>query len=111
MIKERRGTRCSLNIVFFSKILKYSELLPFSVLPRCQCVYTHQAGRTPALQQNWQKNHNILRKKHNFNEHPVGFIGGIKKWGPYTLLLCNMRIFGNSQKKTLHFTPLVHHFK
>ena len=22
--------------------------------PLCQCVYTHQAGRTPALQQNWQ---------------------------------------------------------
>ena len=43
------GTGCSLNIVFFSKILKYSRLWPFSVFPRCQCVYTHQAGKTPAL--------------------------------------------------------------
>ena len=34
-------------------------------------MYTHQAGRTPALQQNWQKNHKILRKNTIFNEHPV----------------------------------------
>ena len=47
-------TGCSLNIVFFAKVLKYSGLLPLSVLPRCQCVYTHQTGRTPAVQQNWQ---------------------------------------------------------
>ena len=46
-------TGCSLNIVFFQKILKYSGLWPFSVLPRCQCVYTRQAGRKPALQQSW----------------------------------------------------------
>ena len=39
---------------FFPKILKHSGLLPFSVFPRCQFVYTHNAGRTPALQQNWQ---------------------------------------------------------
>ena len=38
----------------FSNILKYSGLWPLSVLPRCQCVYTKQTGRTPALQQNWQ---------------------------------------------------------
>ena len=25
-----------------------------SVFPRCQCVYTRQEGRKPALQQNWQ---------------------------------------------------------
>ena len=32
-----------------------------------------QAGRTPALQQNWQssENHNILRKNTIFNEHLV----------------------------------------
>ena len=34
-------------------ILKF-QTLPFSVFPRCQCVYTHKAGRTPALEQNWQ---------------------------------------------------------
>ena len=31
-------TGCSLNIVFYSRILKYSGLLPFSVFPRCQCM-------------------------------------------------------------------------
>ena len=53
-----RDTGCSLNIVFLSKILKYSGLLPFSVFLRRHCVYTHQAGRTPALQQNWQRSEN-----------------------------------------------------
>ena len=61
-------TGSSLNIVFFPKILKYSELWPFSVLPRCQCVYTHKAGRKPALAaelaefrkiQNFKEKHNI----------------------------------------------------
>ena len=46
------------------KILKYSGLLPFSVLPRCHCVYTHQAGRKPALQQKWQSS----EKSQNFQE-------------------------------------------
>ena len=61
------ATGCSLNIVFFSNILKYSGLLPFSVFPRCQCVYAHKAGRTPALQHNRQSSENfeIQRKKHN----------------------------------------------
>ena len=40
------NTGCSLNIVFFKK----SRILPFSVFPRCQCMYTHQTGRTTALQ-------------------------------------------------------------
>ena len=57
-------TGCSLNIVFFPKILKYSGLWPFSVFPRCQCVYTHQAGRKPALQQNWQSS----EKSQHFKE-------------------------------------------
>ena len=43
---------------------------PFPVFPLCQFMYTHQTGRTPALQQNWKKNH-ILRKNTIFNEHPV----------------------------------------
>ena len=42
--EQQRATGCSLNIVFFSEILRYFELWPFSVFPRCQCVYTHQAG-------------------------------------------------------------------
>ena len=41
--------RVFIKYCVFSKILEYSGLLPFSVFPRCQCVYTHQAGRTPAL--------------------------------------------------------------
>ena len=57
-------TGCSLNIVFFQKILEYSELWSFSVYPRCQCVYTHQAGRTPALQQDWQSS----EKSQHFKE-------------------------------------------
>ena len=66
-------TGCSLNIVFFPKILEYSRLCPFSVFPWCQCVYTHtrqvqhqRGSRTDRV----QKNHKILRKK-IFNEHPV----------------------------------------
>ena len=48
--------------MFFSKILKYSRLLPFSGFPRCQCVYSHRrCSRTGRV----QKNHKILRKKHN----------------------------------------------
>ena len=34
---------CSLNILFFEKILEYSELWSFSIFPWCQCVHT--AGR------------------------------------------------------------------
>ena len=48
--REKPGTGCSLNIVFFLNILKYFVLWPFSVFPRRQCLYTHKAGRTPALQ-------------------------------------------------------------
>ena len=44
-------TECSLNIVVFFRIFKN---IPNSICPRCQCVYTHQAGRKPALQKNWQ---------------------------------------------------------
>ena len=48
----------------FSKILLY---IPDSVFSRCQCVYTHQAGRTPAPQQNRQswKNSKNFKEKHN----------------------------------------------
>ena len=45
-----KATGCSLNIVIFPKILEYCGLWYFSVFPLCQCMYTHQAGRTPALQ-------------------------------------------------------------
>ena len=41
-----KPTGCSLNIVFFPYILKYSRLWLFSVFPR------RQAGRKPTLQQN-----------------------------------------------------------
>ena len=46
--------RVFIKYCVFPKILEYSGLWPFSVFPSCQWVYTHQAGRTPALQQNWQ---------------------------------------------------------
>ena len=56
-------TGCSLNIVFFPKILKYSGLCSPSV---SVCVHTrqvehHRCSRTGIV----QKNYNILRKKHN----------------------------------------------
>ena len=59
--------------MFFPKILKYSEIWPFSVFPRCQFVYTHHAGRKQALQQNWQSSEKSQHFKENtiFNEHPV----------------------------------------
>ena len=59
--------------VFFEDFKIFRTLL-FSVFPRCQCVYAHQAGRTPALQQNWQSSEKLLKilwKNKIFNEHPV----------------------------------------
>ena len=38
--------------------------IPNSVFPRCPCVYTRQAGRKPALQQNWQSS----EKSQHFKE-------------------------------------------
>ena len=60
-------TGCSLNIVSFPKILKYSGLWPFSVFPRCQCVFTHKARRKPTLQQNLQSSEKSqhLKEKQN----------------------------------------------
>ena len=52
-------------LCFFQRFLEYSGLWPFSVFPCCQCVYTHQAGRTPALQQSSEKSHFFKGKKHN----------------------------------------------
>ena len=62
-------TGCSINIVSFPKILKYSGLWPFSVFPRHIRQVEHQCcSRTGRI----QKNHNILKKKNTiFNEHPV----------------------------------------
>ena len=68
-------TECSLNIVFFQKILEYSELWSFSVYPRCQCVYTHKAGWKPGLAAELaelRKIQNFKVKNTIFNEHPVG---------------------------------------
>ena len=51
----------------FIKYCVYSEFIKKildSVFPRCQCVYTHQAGRKPALKQNWQSS----EKSQNFKE-------------------------------------------
>ena len=51
-------------LFFFLTILEYSGLLSFSVFPRCQSLYTHQAGRTQALQQEWQSS----EKSQDFEE-------------------------------------------
>ena len=69
----QRGKGCSLNIVFFSKILRYIPDSGFSWFPLGVSVCTqwqvkHQhCSRTGIV----QKNHNILRKNTIFNEHPV----------------------------------------
>ena len=55
------------NYRVFIKYCVFSDFflnIPNSVFPRCQCVYTHQAGRKPALQQNWQSS----EKSQNFKE-------------------------------------------
>ena len=60
-------TGCSLNIVFFSGYLKTFRTLAFLCFPRCQCVYTHQAGRKQALQQNWQSSEKSHFKEKIYN--------------------------------------------
>ena len=67
LVITNNNTGCSLNIVFFPKILEYSGLWPSSVFFWCQCVYTRQAGRTTALQQNWESSENSkkFKEKHN----------------------------------------------
>ena len=60
--------RVFIKYCVFPKILKYAELWPFSVFPRCQCVYTHQAGRKPALQTElaeFRKITTFFGEKHN----------------------------------------------
>ena len=64
MVTQSNLLNHPLNILSFWKILKYSGLFPFSIFPRCQCLYTHKEGRTLALQQNWQSS----EKSHNFKE-------------------------------------------
>ena len=64
LLGSHNSYRIFIKYCVFSKILKYSGLLHFSVFPRCHCVYTHKAGRTPALQQNWQSS----EKSQNFKE-------------------------------------------
>ena len=62
-IQTDRYTGCSLDIVFFPKILEYSGLLSISVLP------WFQAGRTPAELS--EKSQNFKEKNTIFDEHPV----------------------------------------
>ena len=49
--KPNNTYRVFIKYCVFFRIFKN---IPGSVFPRCQCVYTNQAGRKPALQQNWQ---------------------------------------------------------
>ena len=57
----------NLILCFFEDFKIYSGLWSFSVSPRCQCVYTHQAGRKQALHQNWQSSEKLqnYKEKHN----------------------------------------------
>ena len=56
---------CSGNIVFFSEDFKIFQTLVLLCFPSVSvCVHTHLAGRTPALQQNWQSS----EKSQNFKE-------------------------------------------
>ena len=59
--QDERGTGCSLNIVFFSEFFeKFRTLFSFGV----SVLYTHQAGRKPAMRQNWQSS----EKSQHFKE-------------------------------------------
>ena len=60
------NTGCSLNNVFFSKILKYIPDSGLSWFPLGVSVYT-MAGQTPALQQNLQSSEKSqhFKEKHN----------------------------------------------
>ena len=62
--------RVFIKYCVFSKDFKIFRLWPFSVFPWCQYVYTHQAGRTPALQQNCQSS----EKSQNFQEKTQYFM-------------------------------------
>ena len=82
--------RVFIKYCVFPKILKYSGLWLFSVFPRCQCVYTHQAGRTPRCSRTGrvQKNYKILRKNTIFNEHPVCSLKGFNRKLKYVCTGC-----------------------
>ena len=74
----------------------YRVFIKYCVFPRCQCVYTHQAGRTPALQRNLQSSEKsqIFRKKTIFNEHPVPSLSTL-----YLLLCLGERILSLGLQK------------
>ena len=82
---------------FFSKILNYSGLLPFSVFPRCQCVYS---VHSPALQQNWQSSEKSqnFKEKTLINEHPVGLFVNFKNNSEELLALSEL-LFRTSKCK------------
>ena len=77
---------------------RFFRNIPGSVFPRCQCVYTHQAGRKQALQQNWQSSEKSqnFKEKHNFKWTPC-------KW-PVIMIW-----FGNYHRG-IHENMLVVHF-
>ena len=66
-------TECSLNIVFFSNVLKYIPDSGHSRFFLGVSVSGTMAGQTPALQQDWQSSEKSQHFKENtiFNEHPV----------------------------------------
>ena len=61
--RDQRYSRAFIKYCVFFKDFKLFRTLLFSVFPRCQCVYTHQA----AMQQNWQSSEKFqnFKEKHN----------------------------------------------
>ena len=76
-IHEVSNYRVFIEYCVFFKNFEILRTLAFLCFPRCQCLYTHQAGRTQALQQNLQSSEKKQNFKDNtiFNEHPVTYFG------------------------------------
>ena len=53
-VSNRCGTMLYRVFIKYCVFFWFYKNIPDSVFPRYQCVYTHQAGRKPALQQNRQ---------------------------------------------------------
>ena len=87
--------------MFFPKILEYSELWPFSVLTWCQCVYTHQAGRKLALQQNWQSS----EKSQQFKEKTQYLINTLYKNGVLVNILYSVALWRSRTEKNFAKNP------
>ena len=73
--------RVFMKYCVFSKDFEIFRTLTFLCFSWCQCLYTHQAGRKPALQQYWQSS----EKSQNFKEKAQYLMN--------TLYVCRRRLF------------------